>query len=237
MTSPQPNHPAKFSQPILDRLRVLLATEAQTVRAEHGRPLVVLDPFAGVGRIHRLARPDRIATLGLELEAEWAACHRDTIHTDALVWMSHAVAAGWYDVVATSPTYGNRFSDHHVARDGSTRRSYTHDLGRQLTANNSGTLTFGTKYWEFHALAWQLVFEVLRPGGLFLLNVSNFYRGETIVDAVTWHRGAAWGAGFVQGGRDRRINTPRLQGVGDASTAQRAEHEVILVFRKPELRP
>lgn len=230
---PHPKHPAKFSAPILDSLGRLVQTEAAAVRKAAGRPLEVLDPFAGVGRIHSLRRDGRILTTGVELEPEWAACQPGTICADFLAWADSPGKYERFDVVATSPTYGNRLADHHNARDGSTRRSYTHDLGRPLTTGNSGAMPWGPRYWEFHAEAARRVWHVLRPGGLLLWNVSDFYKGKTLVPAVAWHRGCLWATGFRQGGRDVPIGTSRLRGVGTEATAMRADHEVILRFRKP----
>lgn len=249
MTARLPLHPAKFSDPILDKLAALVTAEARRIRGRvTDRPVTVLDPFAGVGRIHRLARPGRVRTWGLEIEPEWAACHQDTVCTDAIDWLTgHPYlrmmgdgvwtdgAPNGFDIVATSPCYGNRLSDHHEARDGSTRRSYRHDLGRPLTENSSGALPWGPAYWTFHAEAYRRIRAALRPGGLFLLNVSDFYRRKALVSAVEWHRGTAMGAGFLHGGRDVPILTRRLQGVGTEDTAARADHEVILRLRRPEV--
>lgn len=241
--TPNPLHPAKFSEPILDRLAVLLEAERRRVVGRvHDGPLVVLDPFAGVGRIHRLARPGRIQTIGIEIEEPWAACHRDTRCGDSLTMMAshahghatHPSGFDLFDVMATSPTYGNRYSDHHNAQDGSRRRSYTHDLGQQLQPNNSGVMPWGPKYWAFHAEAYRLMLGALRPGGLLLLNVSDFYRRKELVHATEWHRGAAMGAGFVHAGRDTIVVTDRMHGVGDASTSARAPHETILRLRRPD---
>lgn len=229
-----PYHPAKFTGAIVDRAAVIVQAEARRVIGrEHVGPIHVLDPFAGVGRVHRLHRPGKVATHGIEIEPEWAAADQRTICADALAWMADPAHHQQYDIVFTSPTYGNRFSDHHMARDGSERHSYRHDLGRDLTDGSSAGMPFGKRYWAFHARAWRLVFEVLRPGGMFLLNVSDFYRANDVVPAATWHRGAAWGAGFVQAARDRVVRTPRLRGVGTEATAARVAHERILVFRRP----
>ena len=82
--------------------------------------------------------------IGVEIEAPWADTHMMTIQGDALAlpFGDHC-----FDCVVTSPVYGNRFSDHHRARDGSLRRTYTHDLQRMtgdpertLHPNNSGML-------------------------------------------------------------------------------------------------
>lgn len=245
MTDPSPKHPAKYSDPILDRLRVLVQAERRRVLGRtHDGPLLVLDPFAGVGRIHRLAYtgpgPGQIRTVGVECEGEWAACHpysggQGTLRGDAFEWLPRLARNGdMPDVVVTSPTYGNRFADHHNAQDGSRRRSYTHDIGHDLHPNNSGRLHWGPLYWAFHVEAWRLVFATLRPGGLFLLNVSDFQRQRRMVHAVEWHRGAAMGAGFITAGSDAHVTTQRLQGVGTAATAGRAPTEAILRFRKPE---
>lgn len=255
MTTPAPKHPAKYSEPIVDRLRVLVQAEKRRVLGRtHDGPLTVLDPFAGVGRIHRLAYggpgPGRIQTVGIECEAEWAACHEQTVHADAFAWLRaynrtnavlNSVAMDrppvGFDIVATSPTYGNRFADHHNARDGSRRRSYTHDLGHELHPNNSGQFHWGPRYWAFHTEAWRLVYGALRPGGLFLLNVSDFYRQRKLVHAIEWHRGAAMAAGFLSAGSDALIATSRLLGVGAEATSARATHEVVLKLRKPEFPP
>lgn len=234
MTS-APLHPAKFSDPILDRMRVLLTAEARRVVGRvHDGPLYVLDPFAGVGRVHQLTSR-RIRTAGIEIEPEWAALHKRTYCGDMFEWIPRMVRNDdLADAIATSPTYGNRFADNHEAKDGSTRRSYTHDLGRPLTSGTSANIPWGPRYWAFHAAAYQVLLTVLRPGGLLLLNVSDFYKAKALVPATEWHRGAAMGAGFVHAGRDNRITTDRLNGHGTEATAARAEFETILRLRRPE---
>lgn len=233
MTVPTTKHPAKYSQAILDSLRRQLMIEGQVVRRRDGRPLEVVDVMAGVGRIHQLAVTNRILTLGIEMEPEWAACNPGTVCADCVEWIGRPGNYERADVVATSPDYGNRFSDHHDAKDDSTRRSYTHDLGRQLTPGNTANKPWGPKYWAGHARIIRALPRLVRPGGLVLWNVSDFYKGDRLIPVVDWHRGALWAAGFVQDGRDRRIPTPRLRGVGSDSTAKRADHEVIMRFRKP----
>jgi hypothetical protein len=108
--SPRTAHPAKFPKYVLKRLELHVRAEARML----GRPVQVLDPFAGVGRIHDL--PTRIAiTTGVELEPEWAACRARTQHGDATNLPAEWTAK--YDVVATSPCYGSRMADSHEARD------------------------------------------------------------------------------------------------------------------------
>lgn len=235
-TTDAPRHPAKFSDPLIPVLASLVRQEQRRL----GRPVRILDPFAGVGRVHRLAVPDLVETVGIELEPEWAACHPDTIVGDSLEWM-RGVAASMalgadrpFDLIVTSPTYGNRFADQHNAQDGSTRRSYRHDLGRPLSPGSSAGLQWGKAYWLFHAEAYRLIRGVLRPptdadpGGLLLLNVSDFIRHKAVVPAVMWHRGACYGVGMVEAGAARFVETSR-QTYGE--NRERADAEVILRMR------
>lgn len=104
------SHPAPYPKYVLDRIGLHVSAQAR----HHGRPIRVLDPFAGVGRIHDL--PRRTAdTVGVELEPEWAACRARTIVGDAT-----QLPAEWtdtFDALITSPTYGNRLADKHEAKD------------------------------------------------------------------------------------------------------------------------
>lgn len=222
-------HPAKFSDPIVSTLDRLVRAEAKRL----GRPVRVLDPFAGTGRIHRLARPGVVTTVGVEIEPEWSSMHPDTICADSIAWMAERArrgGSGRFDIIATSPCYGNRFADHHEARDGSTRHGYRFALGRMPTEGSASVMPWGPRYWAFHSEAYRAMRSVLVADGLLLLNVSDFQRGKVDVHAVEWHHGAAYGAGFTQGGRPRWIETRRHRH-GENHDA-RATHEAILYLRR-----
>ena len=213
-----PRHPAKFSETILGAM----------VEHVHGR---VLDPFAGVGRVHALASvPGVIDTTGVELEVDWARAHPRTIVGNALALPFRAAS---FDTVATSPCYGNRLADHHVARDGSERHSYTHDIGHELHPDNAGRLHFGDEYRRFHADAWREVKRVLRPGGIFLLNVCDFISRGQLVPVVAFHRIALQRIGFTQ---THEVLTRRSGLRHGANREARAEHEVILVAHNAPVR-
>lgn len=102
-----PPHPAKFPIEIIGIFKELLL--------KYGvKPFdMVLDPFAGTGRIHML-RPD-FNTIGVEIEPEWALMSPYTTIGNALdlpdIWTDMFAA------IATSPTYGNRMADHHNAQE------------------------------------------------------------------------------------------------------------------------
>ena len=173
-------HPATYPKAVLDVIDELL-----------GPARLILDPFAGVGGIHAL-RPHRV-TIGVELEAEWAAMSLFTIVGDAtrLPFADHQ-----FDAVATSPTYGNRLADGYDGRDGSRRFTYRLALGRELTPGNSGALQWGDAYRVFHRCAWEEARRVLKPGGRFILNIKDHIRGGKRQHVTGWHLDVLTAIGF-----------------------------------------
>jgi tRNA G10 N-methylase Trm11 len=217
-----PGHPAKFSQVILDVIGVWLARS--------GRGLV-LDPFAGTGRIHQVADAIGARSVGIELEREWAAMHPRTIQGNA---KALPFRAGTFDAVATSPVYGNRMSDHHHARDASKRNTYTHTLGRQLHPDNAGRMHWspgrrGAAYRDLHASAWAEAVRVLKTGGVFILNVSDFLiRGER-QHVCNWHLANLANLGLVV---VDHISVPTQRQRHGANGAQRVESEQVYLLRR-----
>lgn len=183
----------------------------------------ILDPFAGTGKI-RLIRPDAYL---LEIEPEWAAIRGATVG-DALdlPWPDE-----YFDAVVTSPTYGNRMADHHDAKDGSKRNTYRHCLGRPLHPNNSGQLQWGKKYRAFHYLAWLEVWRVLRPGGRFVLNISDHIRKGKRIKVSRFHKLLCLQLGFCLI-EEYNIQTPRNR-EGQNGNA-RVDREQVYVFEKKE---
>lgn len=222
-------HPAKWSPQILKVLDELVPSGDY------------LDPFAGTGGIHKLAENEVVTRrfVTLELEPEWAKQDVRTVCTDSLKWMANMDNAGRFDGVVTSPVYGNRMSDSHNAKDNSSRRSYTHDLGRKPSENSSATTYFWQPaYKEFHLCAWALCFHVTKPGGEMFLNVSDFLRTireggvsrQIQMRVVAWHMKALKSAGY-EIIKVHRVETPRMRH-GENHKA-RVEHEAIIHARKP----
>jgi tRNA G10 N-methylase Trm11 len=167
-------HPAKFSDPVLDRISGMLANTVDY------RPLVI-DPFAGTGKVHQLSA---VRCIGVEIEPEWSTMDPHNIIANAL---SLPFPDDTFEGLITSPCYGNRLADSHNAQDGSVRHSYTHTLGRRLHPENSGQLQWGESYREFHKLAWFESLRVLQPGAFVIVNISNHIRGGKEQLVTEWH--------------------------------------------------
>ena len=211
-------HPAPVSDRILPVLASLLEPHHKTV----------LDPFAGVGRIHELADLVgwEIETTGVEIEKEWASLHERTVEGNAL---DLPFDDGEFDAVVTSPTYGNRLADSHNAKDESLRRSYTHDLGRRLSDQSSGAMHWGEAYREFHLQAWREAARVLRTGGRLVLNISDHIRQGERQHVSSWHVESiiSLGLSLVDA---TRVETPRHR--EGANAHLRVASELVLAFDK-----
>jgi SAM-dependent methyltransferase len=209
------SHPARYTAELLPIFAQFLKPQWR-----------VLDPFAGVGGIHDLRDFVAVETIGVEIEPEWAAMHPHTQEGDAV---DLNFADECFDAIVTSPTYGNRLADHHEASDPDKRRTYRHDLGRALHERNSGRLQWGPKYREFHRAAWEEALRVLRPGGIFLLNVKDHIRDGRRQSVSAWHAQTLLelGCGFVD---CVPVATPSLR--FGANATSRVDAELVWAFTK-----
>lgn len=211
-------HPAKFTDSIL------LAIQPYISHVD-----LVLDPFAGTGKLRNIAP---LAFLN-ELEPEWAIQGKSSesrVTIGNALWLPYA--ARTFDVICTSPCYGNRMADHHDAKDKSRRNTYTHALGRKLNPENAGQLQWGDEYKRVHRLAWQESDRVLKPGGLFILNVSDHIRKGKPIYVSEWHLSyfvMSLGYTLVE---HIAVITPR-QRYG-ANSKLRSQFENVLVLEKSE---
>lgn len=211
-----PKHPAKWSQPVLERM----ATIAEDESVRLGRPITVLDPFAGVGRPRLAAALGEFAetVYGLELQALWAADDELTVEGDATAIDVHPPV----DAVITSPCYGNRMADKHHAKDPckscdgtgivgdmdpessagdcrpcpdcdglgvSKRNTYTHVLraqGHELVDGSAAGMPWGTEYREFHQAFITSALGAVTESGLMVVNMSNHLVLEREQRVVEW---------------------------------------------------
>ena len=219
---PKKDHPAPFSDPILDKVADHLKETGQ-----HG---TVLDPFAGTGRVHELRERAGVNTMGIEIEPEWAAKHPDTHEGNALV-LTDSVEPGSVDAIATSPTYGNRMADHHDATDDSVRLTYKHTLGRDLHEDNSGQMQWGDEYRRFHRAAWVEAVAALKPAGTLTLNIKNHIRGDKQQRVTEWHLDTLYDLGLHLVALDI-VPTKGLMAGANADTRTLAEY--VMTFRKDD---
>lgn len=212
--TPAVPHPAKYSASLFAVFEEMLP--------DNGR---ILDPFAGVGGIHRLATSTRV-TVGVELEPEWAHQHPDTIVGNALdlSFDDHT-----FDAIVTSPAYANRMADTY-AGDGTTRHTYRIALDRDLHPNNGGGMQWGDPYRELHRTAWIEALRVLKPRGRFILNISDHVRKGERQSVTAWHMATLLGLGFTF--HDLvPVVTPRNR--NGANSNARAAAEMVIAFDSP----
>jgi DNA modification methylase len=211
-------HPAKYSDALLPYF------------AQHLSPGDrILDPFAGVGGIFRLQTlvPD-LEIAALEIEPEWAAFNPSIVVGDALN-LCALFPANYYNVVITSPAYGNRNADEYDGRDGSERSTYRAMLGRPLSAGSSGSLQWGPKYRAFHEEVWEQIYNILPYSGLFILNSKDHIRDWTVQRVTDWHIATLESLGFNLEIEDR-VETPGNR--YGANSYLRLDFEYVLAFRK-----
>lgn len=225
-------HPAKFPGTILDEIGDYV--DQWTQLQGFTQPVRILDPFAGVGTIFRLAeRFDWVDITGIELEPEWADAAPQSgrmICGDAFEHMVLLADLGYEPhFIITSPAYGNRMADHHVAKDNSRRHTYRHYLGRDLDARNAGAIQWGKDYRDFHTVAWSLAVDLLAPGGVFVLNIKDHIRKGEAQDVPSWHTSVLCELGL----RMRGLVAVPVGGLRHGENHKaRVGHEYLKIFTK-----
>lgn len=214
-------HPAKFTDSILE--------EAARVLWSHvPRSALILDPFAGTGKgVAFLRERGYTNAMGTDLEPakEWGEVYGDVAQCDALNLATLFLPES-LDAVFTSPTYGNRFADRDMRE--SCAGTYAKGLGRHASEGSSCHLQWGPRYREFHEEAWSEVERVLKPGGVFLLNISDHYRNKSVQPVTAWHVSTICDLGF-EWIDARSVATPRMtRGVN----SKRCAVEWLHLFRK-----
>lgn len=213
------DHPAKFTKAIIDEARKVLDLQGFSGH--------ILDPFAGVGGVHALAQSDR-HTHGIELEPEWAETHPHTIVGDAtrLNYQDQC-----FEAVVTSPPYGNRMADKYAGdAKGSKRYTYRVALGRDLSPNSIAALQWSGTYMKMIGEALDEIERVLKPGGLFLLNVSDHIRDGAVARVSDWFEHEVAVVRQFRELDDIHVPTPRM-GHGQNAKA-RVEYEHLYVFER-----
>lgn len=151
----------------------------------------VLDPFAGTGKVGLIKQHGFNGKIyANDIESEWIELGRDKCDVISCLDaenLQEIYPLGFFDAICTSPTYGNRMADHHNAKDGSKRNTYTHCLGRRLTEGNTGQMQWGGQYRKKHERIYRRIVPLLCDGGMFILNVSDHIRKGQVQSVSDWH--------------------------------------------------
>lgn len=218
-----PKHPAKFTD-------ILIETIAKHI-SEGDR---VLDPFAGTGKIGMLKSYVPNLIIGAnELEPEWLTPNEygcDYLYYQDAEFLNPLEN---YNVIITSPTYGNRMADNFKASNPQGRITYTHYLGRTLTDGNTGKMHFGKKYQDKHVACFKNLLHLLPKSGKVIINISDFIKQGQIIQVVDWYveMMESLGMELID---DIPVHTPRMR--YGANNNVRVEEEHILIFRFEEKR-
>ena len=212
---PEDDHPARFSVEVLELLAHLLGP-----LADRGP---VLDPMAGVGRIGRLG----LSTVCGELQLKWARCCPLPAYVGDAARMPFRANTFW--LLASSPTYGSRMADRY-AGDGTRRYTYTISHGSPLHPENTGGMQWGATYRTKNSLILWDCYRVLKPGGIFVLNVSDHYRQHRRQWVTKWWLREVVATGFLVR-RGFRVYTSRMR--NGANAEARVPYEMVYVLQKP----
>lgn len=212
-----PRHPAKYSDTLLPIFAGLLEGTKN-----------VLDPFAGTGKLALIRDLGYDGDVYLnELEPEWAHQAPEWAIVTTCDAETLPYPDSFFDAICTSPTYGNRMADHFEAKDDSRRNTYRHTLGRKLTPGNTGRMQWGEKYRDKHQRVWVECKRVLKPNGVFILNISDHIRNGKVMPVTKWHIDCLTDLGFSLTDHIL-VETPRLR--YGANHQVRVKHESVLYF-------
>lgn len=172
-------HPATYSKQLIEPIAEILSRHCP----DGGW---LLDPFAGLGqKLVQIAELSGMDPLGVEIEPGYfrlgltADCVSLGDATD-LPWVDES-----FDAAATSPCYPNGMCDNFQASDASIRNTYVHRLRMhlgsdyELSPHNTAALSPRRSraaleaFYAVHQKAWNEVYRVLRPGGVFVVNTKD----------------------------------------------------------------
>jgi tRNA G10 N-methylase Trm11 len=214
-----PKHPAKFNEPLLSAIRPFIDPGDR-----------ILDPFAGVGTVHRFRQYPGVETWGVEIEREWAEQSPWTILGDSRFLPFNDRS---FKGVVVSPTYANRVNDNFESKDNSRRITYRHYLGHKLHPANSGGMAWGKRYRDLHEQVWAECTRVLMPSeenGYFILNSKNHIRKGNEIDVTGWHCQVLEDLGFTEIHRTK-VPTPGHREGRNYNV--RLDYEYVIVFTSP----
>ena len=204
-------HPATYTDALLPIFAELLLKSqlAPQVSGTVGPgPAKILDPFAGTGKIARLrAWLPQAEFYGYEIEPEWAeqaraagcVMHHRRQPADALP--RRHVRRHLHEPDLREP--------HGRSPRGARRQPAPHLPARARPAADArelrGAAMGREEYRALHVAVWTECRRVLKPGGIFVLNVKDHIRGGVLQEVTNWHAVTLLMLGFVC---TRRVHVP-----------------------------
>lgn len=189
----------------------------------------VLDPLAGTGKIGNIKLHGYRGYIVANDIEEWGTNryvdefhHMDAAHL--------TFADGAFASVCCSPPYGNRIANSALGWNRKFRyNTYDRALGRPLQRGNAGSMVWGDAYRETHTAIWRECIRVLKPHGIFILNISDHIRSARRVYVSKWHLDTLRAFGLTLE-KTYAVRTPRLR-LG-ANADARCACEYVFVMRK-----
>ena len=213
-------NPATYTDGVVEMMAELVCahlSRAGTVR--------ILDPMAGEGHIAPIVGllGDHVVTLEMSDLDRWLYARPEVKIADAAA-LPHPDAC--FDVVATSPPYGNRMADT-LSTDGDQRVIYADRLGREPGAGSAASLQWGPEYRRVMAAVWAEQMRVVRPGGLVIANLKDHIRDKQWADVAGWHIGTLQDLGAAVVAM-RGIFAEGVQGLANDDSRTDVEHVVAM---------
>lgn len=191
----------------------------------------VLDIFGGTGERLKELKDSYLPSctfIGTELEFEY-------ISTPEIMLCGNALhlpfSSNTFDVVCTSPTYGNRLADKtpEVSIDKSYKITYERSLGKKLSSDNSGVMQWGDGYRDFHYRVWSEMERILRYNGFFILNIKDHIRKKQRQYVTDWHIETLVNMGFELIDHKRILVSSIRKG---RNSELRIPYESVIKFKK-----
>ena len=229
-------HPAPYTDALLPIFaELLLKSHCHSVAVGPG-PAKILDPFAGTGKIARLRSwLPQAEFYGYEIEPEWADTGpRGRLHLHHRRQPADALPRRHVRRHLHQPDLRQ---PHGRSSRGARRQPAPHLPPRARPAADTRELRGAAmgrwhrrrEYRALHVAVWTECRRVLKPGGIFVLNVKDHIRGGVLQEVTNWHAVTLLMLGFVC---TRRVHVPCPGQRHGANGHLRVDYESVLQFRR-----
>ena len=223
--TPAGKHPAKFNDALIPVIAAAINGRAR-----------VLDPMAGTGKIATVKDYGFCGQVFCNDIEDWGAARVYNQLVDNWTFCDAAKLPypdGFFDAIATSPTYGNGINQNRPAVPWYRVITYRAYFGKPLTEGNTGSVKWGKTYRDMHLRIYAEMKRVLSRDGVLVVNMADFVKSAEIVKVSEWHAQALAQCGFEMVGHEEVACKKMRFG---SNGHKRVGHEVVMTFR-PEVEP